>query len=68
MLNNGSMLNSILGSASRGGKSGYTYLLTLVSSGTKKVGLQVYDANGNTVSDMTFSPTTLVGTLSVPAK
>jgi hypothetical protein len=58
----------ILGTATRAGNSGYTYLLTLVKSGvTGKVGLQVWAPGAVPVSDMTFSPTSVIGSISLPS-
>jgi len=58
----------ILGTATRGGSSGYTYLLTLVKSGSVgRIGLQVWAPGAIPVKDMTFSPTNVIGSISIPS-
>jgi len=58
----------VLGTGSRGGSGGYTYLLTLVKSGfLSKVGLQVWAPGAVPVSDMSFNPRAISGTISIPS-
>jgi hypothetical protein len=58
----------ILGTGTRAGSGGYTYLLTLVKSTySSRIGLQVWAPGAVPVSDMSFNPTYVAGSISIPS-